>query len=280
MNQNEVLLTRTVSLVFLLILGVSRGNGAMDGGKEFVLDFQNPKEVRARAIWNDPDRFNFTEQGFGWDGPDNASRTVMIESTTLLAVGWSWRPVHAVHVTAKIEPPGEFKFRGTSIAYPSGALYARYSPDAKHWSSWMNLQIQIPKDKDKPQQAYKGTLRVPYKEQEVYRKLLREYSRLDVPWSSDEEAAVEWMLKNDAELFQKSLPFIGYVQFLFEIHLRGGQRIRRIHISAGYGTGGLHSLPRDKDVKKTHSGPWRFKAERRESIEPATAADGEDAAAE
>lgn len=255
-------LSRNGGLLFVILLGsASSVCGSMDGGAECVLDFLKPEQVGVKATWDDPDRFDFTDEGFGWDGPGNASRDLAIESTEVVGVGWSWRPVDAVFITARIEQPGEFRFRETSTTYPRRQLYARYSPDGKHWSSWNHLQIQKQKNREKPVQAYTGSLRVPYKEQAAYRELVREYSRRDVAWASDEEAAIVWILENDPSFFEKSLPFIGYVQFLFEARLPGGQRIKCIRFSLSYGAGGKHQPPRDEGIRKTHRGPWRFKAE-------------------
>jgi len=121
--------------------------------------------------------------------------------------------------------------------------------------------MQTPEPGKTPQQRYAGTLRVPYKEQDAYRSLLREYSRMDVLWASDEEAAVRWILQKDPKFFEKSLPLVGYVQFLFEASLRGGQRIERIRFELTYGAGGMHSPPKDQSVYQTRDGPWRFKVD-------------------
>lgn len=44
---------------------------------------------------------------------------------------------------------------------------------------------------------------------------LREtYSRLDVPWVDDEEAFAKWLLARNPNFFERSLPFIGYLEFL------------------------------------------------------------------
>ncbi len=261
MTQSWRLPGNSVVLLVILSAGTSSVYGFMDAEKEFVLDFGKPEQVKMNATWNDADKFDITEEGFGWDGRRNASRDLAIQSTELVGVGWSWRPVHAVRITAKIEPPGEFKFRESSVTYPCGQIYARYSPDGKHWSSWTHLQMQEPKDKKKPTQAYTGSLRVPYKEQATYRKRIREYSRRNVPWASDEEAAVAWILKHEPAFFENNLSFVGYVQVLFETSLPGGQRIKRIHMNLSYSAGGVHSPPKDEEVRRSHKGPWRFKAE-------------------
>ena len=84
---------------------------------------------------------------------------------------------------------------------------------------------------------------------------------MDVPWRNDEEAAVKWILEKQPDFFEKQIPFIGYVEFMHEAPLYGGQRIRSLEASVFYGMGGLHSPPKDKNDKRyTEFGPWNFKA--------------------
>lgn len=255
------------ALAVAMILCIPAACGAMLGNKSFVLDFTRPEEARQKATWTDSRAFSLSSEGLGFSGAENTRRDLTVETTELVAIGWSWRPVTGVTITAKIEPPGEFQFGDRSVTYPHGSIFARYSPDGKYWSSWQNLQRQEPKDRANPQQVYRGTLHVPRKEREPYERLLREYSRMDVPWSSDEEAAVRWILVSDPQFFAKSIPFVGYVQFLFETSLHGGQRVKRIHVDMTYGAGGLHAPPRDETVYKTRQGPWRLRAEREESAQ-------------
>lgn len=250
-----------VMLSISLVLLTPDAFGAMMGGKRAVLDFTKPDAVKKQAAWSPADRLDMTEAGLGWDGAANASFDVWIQTTEPIAIGWSWRPVQSAHVSAEIIPAGKFTFRGRGTTFPSGTLYVRHSPDTKHWSAWQVLQAQAPRDKEKPKQRYNGQIRIPYREREAYGKLLRHYSRMDVPWKSDEEAAVRWILKKDPKFFERPAPFIGYVQFLFEISLKGGRRIEKITLDMSYGAGGMHSLPRDPDAQKNRHGPWRFKAE-------------------
>jgi hypothetical protein len=69
-------------------------------------------------------------------------------------------------------------------------------------------------------------------------------------------------LKDNPDFFSRHLPFIGYVQFFFEGGFYAGQRIESLKADVSYGMGGLHSVPRDKEVYEGRdSFPWRFKAE-------------------
>jgi hypothetical protein len=81
---------------------------------------------------------------------------------------------------------------------------------------------------------------------------------MDVPWKSDEEAAVEWILNRDPEFFGKHIPFIGYAEFLYEGEFRGSQRIQSLKVEISYVLGGLHSPPRDEAAYKNRYVPWRY----------------------
>jgi hypothetical protein len=211
-----------------------------------------------------------TRDGFGFDGEVQELREAWIQ-TKPLALGLSWRPPYAVSVRATIlPPPTEINLKnGQKFTPYGGDVYVRYSPDRKHWSSWQALQsteAQFPEEKKNPGRYFSGTVRVPYRDREPYGKLLSDYSRLDVPWKSDEEAAVRWILERDADFFSKQIPFIGYIQFMFEGSLYGGQRIRSLRAQVFYGMSGLASIPKDESIQKEREGvPWRFDANEKAS---------------
>jgi hypothetical protein len=241
----------------------------------FALDFTKPNELAKKAAWRSPSKnVMLTENGLILDAGENASADVWIQTTEPIAVGWSWRPVQYVNIRAQVDPPGKFTFRKNHVTYPRGALYARYSPDALHWSDWQYIKVEEPKDQNDPKQTYSGSLRIPNRQRKRYQQLLREYCTLDVPWASDEEAAVKWILESDPHFFEKPAPFIGYVQFLYEISLRGERPIKTLTFDINYGAGGLHAIPKNKDVYKDRQMNWRFKAaELRGSKEPEPATD-------
>lgn len=149
-----------------------------------------------------------------------------------------------------------------------GDVYVRYSPDAKHWSTWQVLQSREPQnntEKQNPGRHFSGSIRVPYSEREEYGKLAAGYAKLDVPWKSDEDAAVRWILEKQPDFFTRHLPFIGYVEFRFEGGFYGGQRVTSFKAEVMYGMGGTHFPPKDKDTYKyRHPCPWSFKADDKE----------------
>jgi hypothetical protein len=153
------LYTIGASLAALSVLALPT-HAVMSGQQSVVLDFTKPGEISAKVQWSDPEYIEATSDGLGWDPTGQTrlprsewhrlSRDVWVETTELIAVGWSWRPVSAVRVRAERVPSGEFTFGDNSITYASGQLFARYSPDAVHWSTWHVLPVQAPKDKSNP----------------------------------------------------------------------------------------------------------------------------------
>lgn len=139
-----------------------------------------------------------------------------------------------------------------------GRVFARFSPDKKHWSSWQPLQHDA---KEKKALAFYGQLGVPRRASRRYDALLSAYMRRkDVPWSSDEEALVRSIVKRDPRFFEREKPFIGYVQLLWEGSFHGRRRLTRLDVRASYAVGGIHTTPKDKSVYKNRDGVWRFVA--------------------
>jgi hypothetical protein len=232
--------------------------------RELKVDFADANDAAAKAYWFPAEKLSITEGGLGWDGDANASRDGWIQ-TRPISLGYSWRTPFVISVRAEIYPPPPERITSGGRKYTphAGEIYVRYSPDLKHWSSWQVLQYAEPQshaEKRRPGKYYKGTIRVPYRERSEYSKLLMEYSRLDVPWKSDQEAAVRWMLRRQPDFFARSLPFIGYVEFLVEGDFRGGHRLESLKIDTSYGMSGLHHAPKDKGIYENH-GPWKFRAE-------------------
>lgn len=236
-----------LSAVILVIPGGARG--VIMGNTQVAIDLTQPREAAAKAKWSDPDRVKVTPDGLGWGTPaDQGSRDFWLETSEPIALGESWRPTFVVTVRAVIEQPAN-----------SGQLYVRYSPDAKHWSTWQPLpEVTRAGAVD---QEFSSTVRVPYRERSPYEDLRMAYARReDVPWSSDEEAHVRDILCRDSKYFEKTLPFIGYVQFLYEGQLPGGRRLKGLKCDLGWTLSGAHQPPKDPRSRQGRSGPWHFKA--------------------
>jgi hypothetical protein len=231
---------------------------------QYSLDFTDVNELHKKAaIWYEAKNVNLTEEGLTLKAQENASADVRIQVTEPIGVGLSWRPAQSVNIEAEVNPPGKFVFRENAITYPTGSLYVCYSADAQHWSNWQLLKMDIPKDHNEPKQKYSGTISVTQTQRQEYYQLLMQYIKMDVTWSSDEEATVKWIVQNNPDFFEKPAPFIGYVRFLYELQLKGGQIIRNINFNIHWAVGGAHSLPKDEQVYKQRMNsmePWRYKA--------------------
>lgn len=236
--------------------------GSICGGNELSIDFTKPEDAASKATWPLPDKLTVTEQGLGWEAqaPDSIDGWIQ---TKPLAVGLSWRTASSVSLRVTIEPaPKPFLLANGQTAPPFvGQVYARFSPDAKNWSTWQALNIDNPFPKNPAGRLFTGTLGVPQRERREYCDLMEAYSKLDVPWTYDEEAMVGWIIARDANYFERSLPFIGYVEFLFEAPLHGGQRITALKTYVGYAVSGFTSKPKDPNVAQNRDIPWRFRAQ-------------------
>ena len=208
------------------------------GFNEWDVSFTNPAAAITNATLSEPDKFLVSTNGLGWGkGETNIYRAFWIQSIPV-AIGTSWRPARAATVTVEVD----------STSNDTSSCFVRYSPDKRHWSSWQALD------------QHRGVVEVPQSVSSDYDRLFWEYSKMDVPSRSDEEAAVKWILQKQPDFFEKNLPFVGYVQFRMERSMPGGQRIKKIRMQLDWMVGGLHVLPKNPDDEKNRDGAWRFEA--------------------
>lgn len=253
-----------ISILIILNLFLLSGyiSAAMVGHQELEIDLTNVEKAKSKVTWSNEDKVNINNNGLGFDGAENSLVELSLQTISPFAIGYSWRPAQSAHITVEINPPNK------TITLPNGQqstpycgnLFVRYSPDAKHWSSWQMLENQCSTDETTSIWGYKGQIAVPQEGRKTYQDYLYKFYKMDVPWSSDEEAAVIWILKKDPDFFKQEIPFIGYLKFLLETNIYGKQRIKNIKISVSYGVSGLHYPPKDKNVYKERDIPWRFKA--------------------
>ncbi len=255
-----------ILFVALAFLVAASAEAVIIDFKSLDIDFTDATDAQAKSTWSEPDKLTVTANGLGWDGEAASSYDGWIQ-TIPLAIGLSWRPPCGASVRVTIHPrPTEFDLDSGQQSTPdAGSVYVRYSPDLKNWSTWQVLQAAEPQsnaDKENPGRHFNGSIRVPNSEQKLYGELLMEYGNLDVPWTSDEDAAVRWILEKDPEFFAKQLPFVGYVQFQYEAGFHGGQRITSFKAHVSCGMGGFCSTPKDGDAYKDRdSKAWSFRAD-------------------
>ncbi len=238
--------------VGMLLLAIGAGaNGLVYheivGSTPYKLDLTDAKEAGKAATWSSPEQITVTPEGLGWGTPaERGSRDFWLE-TKPIGIGESWRPA------------SDARIRATTELGSSGLLYARYSADGKHWTTWQHLE-EVGQAVG-TRQVFQGTLRVPYRDQANYTRLRMEYARREnVPWRSDEEALVKEILERDPRFFEQTTPFIGYVQFLFESQLAGGDRLKGLQADIHWELGGKHQPPKDERDRIGRNVPWRFQA--------------------
>lgn len=261
---NWATLVTRILIAGLGTIAVTASQATIVDTKQLQIDFTRLADAANKATWSEPEHLTVSEEGLGWDGETAALRDGWIQ-TKPLALGLSWRPPFALSVRVTIEPkPREFTLKNGQTTTPyEGDVYLRYSPDRVHWSNWeaLNHAAGPQTDRDASGRTYTATVRVPYRVRDEYSHRLSDFSKLDVPWKSDEEAAVRWILDTEPDFFARQIPFIGYVEFLYEGSFHGGQRVRSFNAQVSYGMSGLHAAPRDETVYKDRdSTPWRFQA--------------------
>ncbi|MHC4621587.1 MAG: hypothetical protein ACYTEQ_27920 [Planctomycetota bacterium] len=236
-------------------------NCVIFSSSELWIDFRDRYLAKAKATWSESNYITVTEEGLGWDRKEGSSRDMWFQ-TTPLAIGLSWRPAQSANLVVELEPAARpVRLSTGKTRHPSaGAMFVRHSPDGRHWSSWQTMQLKDSQDKQKSKYEYTAVARVPRKNREKYLEYNRQYQQLDVPWKSDAEALVKWIVERDPNFFEKRPPFIGYLQFLYETSLFGEQRIARFHATAAWAVSGLHDIPRDPNVQRSrYNIPWRYR---------------------
>ncbi len=267
--------TRRLGAALLIALSASSAFASIISNHRLEIDFTRADEASVKAAWSET--VSPGPGGLGWDAEPAALRSAWMQ-TKPLAVGLWWRPGPSVGVRVEISPaPTPITLAGGQTYTPwGGRVFARYSADRRHWSNWQALERRQP---EPPVTAgavaaaglasatptptrtlgYTGTLGVPQRERQAYLRHLETYSTLDVPWASDEEALCQWIEAEDPEFFARCIPFVGYVEFLFENDFHGSQRMTSFQANVGFGISGASAIPRDPADKRINdNSPWRF----------------------
>lgn len=253
---NRVLLKLPIVAIFLITIQSISG-GILDS-REIEIDFTKTNAAN-QCEWFPIGRYSITKEGLGWDGPADGEHLSAGEILTKpVGIGLFWRPAQAARIRVEIEPAPLQLSTGDGRKYrlQPGRMFARHSPDLVKWSSWQRLREHT----TSTNRIFEGDFGVPGRERLRYELLRVEYgARSDIPWSSDEEAAVRWILQKHPEFFNRNLPFIGYVQLLFEGEFVAGHGFNQMRLQISYSLGGLHQPPPNKDVEaQMWTIPWRF----------------------
>lgn len=254
-------------LILAMVLGVAvSAHAIIFGGDDIVVDFSDPNSVSENeTIWSPQDKVQQTDKGLLFSSQTPNASVDFELMTKAYAIGLSWRPTSAVRVNVELTPVGEEILFNQMTLNPSiYTVYVRYSSDLVHWSSWhvlQNLQTDRQAEKEAGKHQFRLQLQIPRKERKAYTDYRAQYSRMDVPWPSDEEAMAEWILTQEPDFFARHIPIVGYIQFLCEASMRANQPLAEIKIDTGWGVSGWHMPPKDMNVfQDRFSNPWRFKA--------------------
>jgi hypothetical protein len=250
--------TRRILEILALIASANATLGSVIDERTIEIDLTDTNAA-SQCEWVPADRYAITKKGLGWEGDPGGQQANGGEILTHpVGVGFWHRPTQSVHVRAELSPgPQELtNDDGKSYYDNPGRMYARHSPDHEHWSSWQGLTLV-----SRTNRVYEGELAIPGREHRRYEELRVEYAqRDDVRWPEDEEAAVRWIVSRNPDFFATNLPFIGYVQLLFEGDFVPGRRFRTFKAVLSYSVGGLGLDPDDEHIKQNGGWlmPWRF----------------------
>ena len=248
------------------------------GANVLEVNFTREAEARAKERWSDG--LAPGPGGLGHRGEPAESLDGWIH-TEPFAVGLWWRPAYWVSLRVELSPaPSPITLNDGHAYTPyAGSVYARYSADRAHWSGWQAVPLKQPQPDNTPtgevlaflkiatpplapkSTVFEGALAVPHREREAYEKHMETFMKLDVPWTSDEEALAGWIVAREPDFFARSIPFVGYIEILFENSFHGGQPVAKLEARATYGMSGMASVPRDPGVGRMNDrSPWRFGA--------------------
>lgn len=211
----------------------------------------NPADPPEGATWSS--QWQLTDHRLVFPPPAPGTSYEAWFQTGPLPVGLAWRPPSSARFAITVQGEAEDGF-------PLDA-FARYGCDGVHWSTWYPLTKTASPPFPLPGavQSYSLELRVPYPAQQAYRNKMQEWWRTDPDWSSDEDAFCRWLTEQEPDFFAREMPFLGYVQFLFESAGLGQDlRIQAIHVQKTWGVGGLSSIPKP-GVQTDSEGPWHFR---------------------
>jgi hypothetical protein len=203
-------------------------------------------EAPAGATWSSS--LTLTSDGLvspAWE--KNVVHEVWLQ-TGKMPVGAAWRPPRAARIW--------LSFFGRTEASRPPDVYVRYGVDGVRWSTWYRL---APAGEPKPGAAmtFELHLQLPAVVGERYHELMRAWWKTDPPWASDEDAFCRWLAKNHPAYFESAIPFLGWVQFRIEHRsLDRPVRIGKLKAEFSWGTGGLHTPP--KDGKYPEEKKWHF----------------------
>jgi hypothetical protein len=214
------------------------------GGQSLSLVFARAGVVK-QASWTQSPNLKLGPHGLILEAPGSQSIKFQLQTTEPLAID---RRSGSASIRASLEPRTSPVTLGNQTFTPGpGRMFARYSPDTKHWSPWQALATISTERLD---YTFSGQLIAVDHE---YSELCSKYADLPSGKRENQETCVQWILESQPDFFAKHLSFICYVQFLYQTNFYGGQRIEHLlfeelpYIIGGLGRGGEPKNPRVED---------------------------------
>lgn len=222
-----------------------------------------------------------TKESLSWAIDKNDHFSHSVQTTQPYSIGRAWNPIYRVGIGVAVWPRKEFTYMGNSTTLVMGKFYVRYSADAQHWSTWIPLSSRpskepptsrsvrdrrgkdsrlSPTDTSTKEYRLHVQLRVPGVDRKEYLEYQNRFTELNLTWRGNEEAGVYWILEQDPHFFEKHIPFLGHLQFLYETDAEGAEEIERIEIHVITQYPGYILIPTDKKIQAKYKGPWRYTA--------------------
>ena len=184
-------------------------------------------------------------------------------TTEAIAIGQFWSPATTAGVNVEVSPKALWR------QFPPPAVYARYGPDARHWSPWHPLALGATWScpTGLPCDSYGGDLAVASPDMTDFDARCREYERTTHPSQEGQpeeppnaEACAQSIVKSQPDFFAEHLPFIGYVQLLYETELHGGEHLKSLDVYISW----VDARPNNGPQPEASVSPtirWRFRAQ-------------------
>ncbi|MFA6287865.1 MAG: hypothetical protein WC661_10820 [Opitutaceae bacterium] len=242
---------RTIRLLGVLFLFVASHLAVRATILAFVgerLDFDSPDAVKDKATWGGPTEhpLDFKAGGLGSESVMERGEIDAWVRTNPMALGSWGQPWRFAGFSVEVQG---FKDGQRSCV---ARVFVRHSPDRKHWTTWSAMSLKTAEeleaerivmkknfknslgpfgDESRPldqwnKAVFHCSLEVPRTTRASYEQLLEAFAKTKPPRPKFQEDAVRWILAQYPHYFENQPPFLGYVQFLFEINV--GQSPRRL----------------------------------------------------
>ena len=246
MNQYKFLiLTFMALLLFLCSYNTACAGVVVESNISLILKNKNSILVHYtdRELSDSVDRPQWDISKF-----DYGMHPYSLQTTRPYPVALTYHPLYSVGITATVQPTNTL-----STPFPSeGHVYVRYGIDTQHWSTW----IPLPRSQDKEGPIRFGlSLEVPTIQRKSFMDYQRQFSQLNTPPTYQVGDTLDWIQEQDPQFLENNIPFIGYLQFLYETDETGADEIDRIDITIMRAYGGMIPYP---PSEKANHGPWKY----------------------